>query len=181
MNKSIAKEIIIGLLLCLAILLILAVLLYSYIPNNKVIPELVSYTTPDEAKGVLKEAEVDTSKVIMTYEVNGNDLSTAQKTNSYKAGKVNPFSTYKPETTTTDGGTGNTSNAGTTSSGSTNSGSNTGNGNSGTAGNSDGTTSNGSSSTESGSTTENGSTGGTNSSSNSSSNGGTYYKNKGTK
>ena len=56
MNKSIAKEIIIYLLLCLLILLVLAVLLYGYIPNNKVVPELVAYTTPDEAKEIIKEA-----------------------------------------------------------------------------------------------------------------------------
>ena len=46
MAKKIIKEIIIMLLLCLAIILILGVLLYEYVPSNKIIPEEVSYTTP---------------------------------------------------------------------------------------------------------------------------------------
>lgn len=177
MNKSIAKEIIIGLLLCLAILLVLAVLLYGYIPNNKVIPELVAYTTPEEAKEVLKEAQVDTSKVILTYEVNGSDLSTAQKTNSYKAGKVNPFSTYKPEINNNGNGTDGTANG---NSGST--GTNTGNSNSRTTNNSNNGESaeNQSNSTET-NANDRSSNGETSGSSNSSSSEGTYYKNKGTK
>ena len=105
MKKSIAKEIIIGLLLCLAILLVLAVLMYSYIPNNKVIPEPVSYKAPEEVKNVLEEAAMDTSQVILTYEVNSSDLSTAQRTNDYNPGKVNPFSSYQVQNTVTDGNT----------------------------------------------------------------------------
>ena len=109
MAKSIVKEIIIALLLCLAIILVLAVVLYAYIPNNKVIPETVSYTAPEEVKDILAETDVDTSQVILTYEVNGSDLSTAQKTNNYNPGKVNPFSSYKTETAgnTTAGATNN--------------------------------------------------------------------------
>ena len=155
MNKSIAKEIIIGLLLCLAILLVLAILLYGYIPNNKLIPELVAYTTPEEAKEVLKETQVDTSKVILTYEVNGSDLSTAQKTNSYKAGKVNPFSSYISENENNTDGTTNNSNTGESAENQSNS-----------------------SETN---TNDRSLNGGTSSSSNSSSSEGTYYKNKGTK
>lgn len=103
MTKNIIKEIIIALLLCLAILLILAVLLYSYIPNNKVIPELVAYLIPEDAKGVINETAEDTSKVIMSYEINSSDISTAQKTNVYNPGKIDPFSSYEPEKKITDG------------------------------------------------------------------------------
>ena len=48
MAKTIIKEIIIMLLLCLAIILVLGVLLYEYVPSNKLIPEEVSYTTPQD-------------------------------------------------------------------------------------------------------------------------------------
>lgn len=153
MSKTIIKEIIIALLLCLAILLVLAVLLYSYIPNNKVIPELVAYSAPDDAKKALTEAGADSSQVILTYEVNSSDLSTAQKTNEYNPGKVNPFSSYQPakatnETNTTGGTTSGGSTSGNTTTGNTTSGNSTSEG------------------------TVNGSTsGGT----------GTYYTNKGTK
>ena len=151
MGKSIAKEIIIGLLLLLAILLVLAILLYSYIPGNKVVPEKVAYTIPEEAKQVLKETGADDSQVILTYEINSTDIKDAQKTNVYNPGKVNPFSSYqtdnKETTTTTTGGT--------TSSGTSS------------------TTSNANSSTDSANDgTQN---------SNSSTNEGTYFKNKGTK
>ena len=151
MGKSIAKEIIIGLLLCLAILLILAVMMYSFIPNNKVIPEPITYSAPEEAKNVLNEATMDSSQVILTYEVNSSDLSTAQRTNDYNPGKVNPFSSYQVQTATTEeNATGATTRGGT--SGSSSSGTSI----------SEGTT-------------------GNNENSNSSTSGGTYYKDKGTK
>lgn len=122
MAKTVIKQIIITLLLCLVIMLILAVLLYAYIPNNKVIPESVSYTAPEEAQEVLKEAAVDETQVIMTYEIKASDLTNAEKTNEYNPGKVNPFSSYvveEDETTSTNGSTnstnGSTSTNGTTS------------------------------------------------------------------
>ena len=157
MTKNIIKEIIIALLLCLAILLILAVLLYSYIPNNKVIPELVAYSIPEDAKEVINEATEDTSKIIMSYEINSSDISTAQKTNVYNPGKVDPFSSYEKvkEVEGTTGGT--TSNSTTSTTGTSN-------------GTTTGTSTINDNSSEEG--TVNGSTkGGT----------GTYYQNKGTK
>lgn len=118
MGKSIAKEIIIGLLLCLAILLVLAVMMYSFIPNNKVIPEPIKYSAPEEVKKVLDEAATDSSQVILTYEVNSSDLSLAQRTNDYNPGKVNPFSSYQVQQATPAEG-GNTATGGNTSGGST--------------------------------------------------------------
>ena len=44
MAKNVIKEIIIILLLCLAIILILGILLYEYVPMTKTIPNPVSYT-----------------------------------------------------------------------------------------------------------------------------------------
>lgn len=124
MGKSIAKEIIIGLLLCLAILLVLAVMMYSFIPNNKVIPEPIKYSAPEEVKKVLDEAATDSSQVILTYEVNSSDLSLAQRTNDYNPGKVNPFSSYQVQQATPSEG-GNTTTGGTTTSGSSSTGSST--------------------------------------------------------
>ena len=155
MGKSIAKEIIIGLLLCLAILLVLAVMMYSFIPNNKVIPEPIKYSAPEEVKKVLDEAATDSSQVILTYEVNSSDLSLAQRTNDYNPGKVNPFSSYQVQQATPAEG------ENTTTGGSTSGGSTSGNSNSGRT---------------------SGSTAGSNStSSNSNTSGGTYFKDKGTK
>ena len=47
MAKSIIKEIIIALLLCVAIILVLGILLYEYVPITKTITNEVSYTTPE--------------------------------------------------------------------------------------------------------------------------------------
>ena len=48
MTKSILKEIIIVLLLCLAIILVLGILLYDYVPISKTVPNQVAYTTPED-------------------------------------------------------------------------------------------------------------------------------------
>ena len=93
MAKSIIKEIIIMLLLCLAIIIVLGLLLYDYVPMSKVVPEPVSYTTPEEVQQELKEAgSVDESQVIMTYEVDSTDLNNYKNIKNYKPGKANPFS-----------------------------------------------------------------------------------------
>ena len=55
MVKSIIKEIIIMLLLCVAILLILGVLFYDYIPSNKVVPGKIAYSTPENIQEEVNE------------------------------------------------------------------------------------------------------------------------------
>ena len=89
MTKSILKEIIIVLLLCLAIILILGILLYDYVPISKTVPNQVAYTTPEDAKQELLESgSLDTSQVIMTYEVNSDDLNNYKKVKNYNPGKA---------------------------------------------------------------------------------------------
>lgn len=101
MTKGIIKEIIIVLLLIFAILLILGVVLYKYVPSNKQLPESIAYSTPANVKEKLVSIEgVDEDQVILTYELNQADLYNYQRINEYKPGKSNPFSTYetpKPE------------------------------------------------------------------------------------
>ena len=76
MAKTIIKEIIIMLLLCLAIIIVLGLLLYDYVPMSKVVPDPVSYTTPEDVKQELIEAgNVDEDEVIMTYEVEPSDMT----------------------------------------------------------------------------------------------------------
>ena len=99
MAKIIIKEIIIMLLLCLAIILILGVILYEYVPSNKILPEEVSYVTPQNIKEELKNSDsIEEDKVILTYEIDESDLTNYQKIKDYKPGKVNPFSTYEEKT-----------------------------------------------------------------------------------
>ena len=120
-TKNIIKEIIIVLLLILAIILILGILLYEYVPNNKIIPQQVSYTTPENVKEELSTSEnVDDSQVIMTYEVTATDLTNYKKKKDYVSGKKNPFESIESQNTTTENTTsGNTVNSGTTGNSST--------------------------------------------------------------
>lgn len=125
MAKNIIKEIIIILLLCLAIILVTGVLLYEYVPSNKVIPEKVSYTTPENVKEELNKAQgVDESQVILTYDVDATDLNNYKKVNDYVPGKQNPFSSYAQSVNNTAGENTTTSN-GSTTTGNTTSGSTT--------------------------------------------------------
>lgn len=95
MAKRIIKEIIIMLLLCLAIILILGVLLYEYVPSNKIIPDEVSYTTPQDIKEELSKSDgVDDEQVILTYSIDATDLNNYERINTYVPGKTNPFSSY---------------------------------------------------------------------------------------
>ena len=105
MAKSIIKEIIIILLLLLAILLALGVLFYDYIPTNKTIPSVGTYSTAESIQTELNEKVTKDEAVLVTYEITGTDLNTYQKTKDYKPGKANPFSTY--QTAPTGGGSGN--------------------------------------------------------------------------
>lgn len=154
MAKSIIKEIIIMLLICLAIILVLGILLYEYVPASKTMPNEVSYTTPSDVKEeLLSSADVDDSQIIVTYEVNQDDLNNYKKVQNYKPGKANPFASGE----TTD-----SSNATNTTNGNS-SNSSTGNSNNGNT--STGSQTGGSSNTDSNTTTS----------------GGSYFPDKGTK
>ena len=119
MAKKVIKEIIIMLLLVLAIILILGVLLYEYVPSNKIIPDEVAYTTPEAVQEELSKSEnVDNDEVILTYSVDSTDLDNYERINTYVPGKPNPFSPYN-ETLTSGGDT--------TQNGSSNSSTNSGN------------------------------------------------------
>lgn len=92
MAKVIIRETIIALLVCLAVLLILSVVLYNYIPTNKVVPETVEYAPTKEIQTQLSSSVDDnSSEILMTYEVTAQDLDNYERTNEYNPGKANPF------------------------------------------------------------------------------------------
>ena len=95
MAKSIIKEIVIILLLCLAIMLVFGIVFYEYVPIGKTIPNEVDYTTPQNVKKELaSSSDVDDSQIIMTYEINSDDLTNYRRVQDYVPGKANPFSSY---------------------------------------------------------------------------------------
>ena len=98
MAKTIIRETIIILLLCLAIILVLGVVLYNYVPSNKIVPQEVSYTQTEEVKKAIQESvDAENSQVILTYKIDETDLDNYEKQGDYNSGKANPFSSYQQE------------------------------------------------------------------------------------
>ena len=131
MAKKVIKEMIIILLLCLAIILLLGLILYEYVPTGKIIPEEVSYTTPSEIKEEINKGEnVENEQVILTYSVDSTDLRNYERINTYVPGKTNPFSSYDTSSTqgenTTTNGSQNSWNSNNANSGNSNQNSSTG-------------------------------------------------------
>lgn len=121
MAKNVIKEIIIILLLCLAIILILGILLYEYVPISKTVPNPVSYVRTEAVEEELASSDtVDESQVVMTYEINSSDLNNYKQMQEYKPGKANPFAAVSED----DTGNNNGNNSSNTSSGSTTTGTN---------------------------------------------------------
>lgn len=101
MTKTILKEIIITLLLCIAILLILGIVFYDYNPLSKIVPNKIAYETPEEIKNEIEDDEVKDildGGINIVYSIDGLDLNIDRKNNSYVSGKVNPFADM-PEAT----------------------------------------------------------------------------------
>ena len=103
---KVIKEIIIMLLVCLLTMLILAIALYKYIPNRKTVPGVVKYTASEDVQDLLSDnidAQNDSDKVVLTYDITASDLSGYQSANTYVPGKSNPFAATSKATATTDG------------------------------------------------------------------------------
>lgn len=99
MAKTIIKELIIVLLLCLAIILVLGILLYEYVPMSKTVPTPVSYNAPEGIKKELSTIEqTEEQSIYESYEINESDLNNYKRTKDYKPGKVDPFSAYQSNT-----------------------------------------------------------------------------------
>ena len=139
MAKNVIKEIIIILLLCLAIILVLGILLYEYVPMTKTIPNPVSYTVPE---GVEEELNDASDEVLLSFDnnseqIDSTELNNYERINNYQPGKANPFSPYEQQTstsgentTTGNSSTGGSSSSTTNSTGTNNSNNSTGNNNS---------------------------------------------------
>lgn len=102
--KNILKEITIFVLIIAAIILVLGVILYDYIPTSKVVPTPIAYETPENLKAEIQEELIeDNQEVIITYQIDKSDLNQYQNLSSYKPGKQNPFAAYSGETESATG------------------------------------------------------------------------------
>ena len=107
MVKQIIKEAFVTILLCAALCLVLAIVFYEYIPINKVVPEPVQYSMPNELSEVKEELshsidQYDEKEPILTYTIDEDDLYGYKQTRTYNAGKADPFEVYSDEPETAD-------------------------------------------------------------------------------
>lgn len=130
-KKSIVKEIFILALILIAIGLILAIILYSYSPSKKALPNKVEYSTPENVNQEISSmSDVETTTpVTITYELDETNIKNSQKSGVYNSGRPNPFGDVeKPEDNTKDGESENTNETNSTTNGtSTSNSSSTGN------------------------------------------------------
>ena len=95
MTKTIIKEAGIVILLILVVALVLAILFYDYIPNNKTVPiNLKAYSMPEDVKQELGNTILDQQNIVRTYYIDSSDLDMYESTNDYDKGKANPFADY---------------------------------------------------------------------------------------
>lgn len=96
MAKSVFKQVVIILLTIVVAVLILAVVFYQYLPNNKVVPARVSaYATPENISSEISDGvaeEYQSSQ--QTYEITDSDLAVYKSKKSYNPGKSDPFDEY---------------------------------------------------------------------------------------
>lgn len=110
MAKSILKEIFIILLVCIALVLVMAVIFYNYIPNNKIIPaKVTAYSTPENVEAEISSNVTNTfSMEDEDYKIENSDLTKYQQVQSYNPGKPDPFALYtESNVTNTNGVSGN--------------------------------------------------------------------------
>lgn len=107
MAKTIIKEIFIILLVCIAIVLVMALAFYEYVPSNKSIPAKVeAYKTPANIQTEITENTIESyTTQEHDYTIENTDLSKYQASQSYNPGKANPFEEYSDSTNVGNAGT----------------------------------------------------------------------------
>lgn len=112
MVKTIVKETGIVILLVIAIILILAIVFYDYVPNNKTIPiKPQAYEFSDDIKAELEENIDEGQNIIKTYYIDEIELDNYESTSDYNKGKPNPFADTSTITNTAKNTTANNVNS----------------------------------------------------------------------
>ena len=119
--RSVSKELFIVALLLMIVVFMIGMVFYKYMPNNKTVPEPITYTADSSTTAVLQEISASSSyytdedgqnevvqDVIKSYSIGQAELSTAAAKQTYVSGKTNPFAEYKDSTTNTVDANGNT-------------------------------------------------------------------------
>ena len=94
---TIAKQTLLTLVTVLAVAFVLVVVLYKYIPTNKIVPTKVKeYKTSQEVATEIAETQESDAlkKQEKSYEITDADLNLYRSTQSYNPGKPDPFDDY---------------------------------------------------------------------------------------
>lgn len=130
--KALSKELFIMALLLMIVVFMVGIIFYQYMPNNKTVPEPVSYRADSSTTSILQEiASTSTSddnssgsesqSIIKSYSIGSQELSTAASKHSFTSGKTDPFAEYvEPVATNTTNTTGTNTTATNTAQGTTN-------------------------------------------------------------
>lgn len=115
--KSLSKELFIMALLIMIVVFMVGIIFYEYMPNNKTVPEPITYSTASTTTAVLQEIaatasdtssssdSIETQSIIKSYSIGTKELSTAASKQSYTSGKTDPFAEYTGTTSNTNGNT----------------------------------------------------------------------------
>jgi len=94
MKKSIMKELFEPILVTIAVLLILSILFYIFMPSTKRISKIEEkYSLPLKMQAELEQINETSADIVKTYKVDSNDLVEYEESNDYKKGRINPFAT----------------------------------------------------------------------------------------
>ena len=127
--KSLVKELFIGVLLWMVVVITLGILFYYSMPNNKATPTSITYTADTAVTTTIQQISeekanstsnsssssdssgLNIGSVIASYSIGSTDLSTYAQRKTYESGKVDPFEDYKEETNTNGNTTGDNNNS----------------------------------------------------------------------
>lgn len=94
MKKTIMKELFETIFVTIAVLLILSILFYIFMPSTKRISKIAEkYSLPVEMQVELEHINETSTDIVKTYKVDSNDLVEYEESNDYKKGRINPFAT----------------------------------------------------------------------------------------
>lgn len=104
---KIAKEFFIMALLFMIVVFMVGIIFYEYMPNNKTVPEPITYTADSTTTSILQEISAINASlkesddgsgavegIIKSYSIGKQDLATAASKHSYTSGKTDPFEAY---------------------------------------------------------------------------------------
>ena len=109
--KSISKEIFIIALLLMIVVFMIGMVFYKFMPNNKTVPEPISYSTDSATLEVLQEISAsnalensnesddegdinEVEDIIKSYSIGEKELDSAATSQTYVSGKTDPFAEY---------------------------------------------------------------------------------------